>query len=99
MKSKVNSTIVLNRQFFEKAIKIFDNINITPEESKKIYIYNHIFLILMDTAKDLGYNILDVNMFLFINRIYSEIIVKLNSNSDFKVEFIPENNDIIFEEL
>lgn len=89
----------LNRGYFDNILKLFNNKKIEPVEMKQLYAYNHIFLILLDTAKTLGYNILDTDTFLFINRIYSEIIVSLIEGKDFYVEFIPEKQDIVFKTL
>ena len=87
----------LNRKYFEEILNSFDDQFIKSKEIKDIYIYNYILLVLLDTAKNLGYNTMETDTFLFINRVYSEIIAALNDNYDFVVEFTPETGDISFE--
>jgi hypothetical protein len=87
----------LNRKYFEGILNTFDDQLIKSKEIKDIYIYNYILLVLLDTAKNLGYNTMETDTFLFINRVYSEIIAALNDNYDFVVEFTPETGDISFE--
>lgn len=87
----------INQDFFIEKLKEYKEINELKRNNtvkKQMYISNFIYLLLLTLCHSLHYNFNEINLFTFLNKIYTEIVVNLKNNKKFELNFFPEKNDI-----
>lgn len=89
----------LTQDFFIKKINEYKNskeYKRCNSVKKQIYVSSYVYLLLLTMCSFLKYNFDYTNLFMFLNKVYTEIIIALKDHKNFEIEFLPDKNDIIF---